>query len=99
MVEEDEAYKKNFDDGIDAKILQPIQSELEMCHPNVKRAAVTVLLTQKWRHKPKGKNRSTGPVQYQPTFKMKPDINLSIISTQILAKVDQTFQVLCSKHS
>jgi hypothetical protein len=98
FVQDDDQYKKVIED-------EELEASPKMTNPfdptpaNMKQTAITILLSKKWSQKTKqeGKN-SKFPIAYQPTFKMKPDINLSIMEQQIVKKVKQTFEVLCSKH-
>ena len=100
FVQDDDQYKKVIEDeDLEAASKLP-NADFELLPANMKQTAITILLSKKWSQKTKqGKGKkSKFPIDYQPTYKMKPDINLSIMEQQIVKKVKQTFEVLCSKH-
>jgi hypothetical protein len=102
FVQDDDQYKKIIDiEEEDFDNTSKLSNAMELLSTNMKQTAVTILLSKKWTQKAKqdkGK-KSKLPIEYQPTFKMKPEINLSLMEQQIVKKVKQTFEVLCSKHT
>jgi hypothetical protein len=100
FVQDDDQYKKIIEEE-DFDNTSKLSNAMELLATNMKQTAVTILLSKKWTQKAKqGKGKkSKFPIEYQPTFKMKPDLNLSLMEQQIVKKVKQTFEVLCSKHT
>ena len=70
-------------------------------HSKLKKTAMTVLLTQKWRQSYKNrdsKKAALQPIKYQPTYRMESKISLKSLNYQIVKKLTNTLETLCEKH-
>ena len=66
----------------------------------LKKTAITVMSTQKWRKTNLRMRRRRGKaeVNYQPTYRMEPKVSIPSVKHLIIGKVNQTMERLLDKH-